>query len=83
MDVVFDPVGMIVPSLKCVNFNARILVVGFAAGTIEKVSCYLPSSNEVGVDDACTKKNEVVDPCQSATFKTSQCRRCLLGRHRA
>lgn len=56
MDVVFDPVGMIVPSLKCVNFNARILVVGFAGGTIEKVSSYLPSSNEVGVDDACTKK---------------------------
>lgn len=41
MDVVFDPVGMIVPSLKCVNFNARILVVGFAGGTIEKVWCGL------------------------------------------
>ncbi|KAE8537740.1 hypothetical protein D1P53_005796 [Cryptococcus gattii VGV] len=45
VDVVFDPVGMIVPSLKCVNFNARILVVGFAGGTIEKVSYYLPSSS--------------------------------------
>lgn len=38
VDIVFDPVGMIVPSLKCVNFNARILVVGFAGGTIENVS---------------------------------------------
>lgn len=39
VDIVFDPVGMIAPSLKCVNFNARILVVGFAGGTIENVSC--------------------------------------------
>jgi hypothetical protein len=28
---------MIVPSLKCVAWGARIVVVGFAAGTIEKV----------------------------------------------
>ena len=29
--------GMIIPSLKCVAWNARIVVVGFAAGSIEKV----------------------------------------------
>ncbi|KAK4705243.1 NADPH:quinone reductase, partial [Phenoliferia sp. Uapishka_3] len=37
-DVVYDPVGMIVPSLKCVAWGARVVVVGFAAGAIEKVS---------------------------------------------
>lgn len=37
VDVVYDPVGMVVPSLKCVGWNARVVVVGFAAGTIEKV----------------------------------------------
>ena len=42
MDVVYDPVGMVVPSLKCVGWNARLVVVGFAAGTIEKVGRALP-----------------------------------------
>lgn len=37
VDVVYDPVGMLIPTLKCVNWNARLVVVGFAAGTIEKV----------------------------------------------
>jgi len=31
---------MIIPSLKCVAWNARLLVVGFAAGTIENVSIF-------------------------------------------
>ncbi|OXC87399.1 hypothetical protein C344_00143 [Cryptococcus neoformans AD1-7a] len=44
VDIVFDPVGMIAPSLKCVNFNARILVVGFAGGTIENVSLREPET---------------------------------------
>lgn len=30
--------GLLVPSLKCVAWNARLVVVGFAGGTIEKVS---------------------------------------------
>lgn len=38
VDVVYDPVGMIEQSLKCVAWNARLLVIGFAAGTIEKVA---------------------------------------------
>jgi NADPH2:quinone reductase len=36
-DVVYDPVGMVEKSLRCVAWNGRIVVVGFAAGTIEKV----------------------------------------------
>lgn len=38
VDIVYDPVGLIDQSLKCVAWNARLLVIGFAAGTIEKVA---------------------------------------------
>lgn len=38
VDIVYDPVGMIETSLKCVAWNARLLVIGFAAGKIEKVA---------------------------------------------
>ncbi|OGE49818.1 hypothetical protein PENARI_c019G00485 [Penicillium arizonense] len=38
VDIVYDPVGMIEASLKCVAWNARLLVIGFAAGKIEKVA---------------------------------------------
>ncbi|RHZ60729.1 NADPH:quinone oxidoreductase family protein [Aspergillus thermomutatus] len=38
VDIVYDPVGMIDASLKCVAWNARLLVIGFAAGKIEKVA---------------------------------------------
>ena len=38
VDVVYDPVGMIAPSMKCVAWNARLLVIGFAGGQIEKLA---------------------------------------------
>lgn len=38
VDIVYDPVGMVDRSTKCTAWNGRILVVGFAAGTIEKVA---------------------------------------------
>ena len=38
VDIVFDPVGMVNTSLKCIAWNGRILIVGFAAGDIEKVA---------------------------------------------
>jgi NADPH2:quinone reductase len=38
VDIVFDPVGMIDKSTKCTAWNGRILVIGFAAGAIEKVA---------------------------------------------
>ncbi|KAJ2482447.1 hypothetical protein IWW56_001105 [Coemansia sp. RSA 2131] len=37
-DVVYDPVGLVEKSLKCTAWNGRVVVVGFAAGTIEKVA---------------------------------------------
>ncbi|KAG6874483.1 hypothetical protein C0995_010393 [Termitomyces sp. Mi166 len=38
VDVVYDPVGLINDSLKCIAWKGRALVIGFAAGTIEKVN---------------------------------------------
>ncbi|KAM0750825.1 NAD(P)-binding protein [Meredithblackwellia eburnea MCA 4105] len=40
-DVVYDPVGMLLPSLKCIAWNGRAIVVGFAAGAIEKIPANL------------------------------------------
>lgn len=38
VDIVYDPVGMIDKSTKCIAWNGRLLVVGFAAGSIEKLA---------------------------------------------
>jgi len=38
VDIVYDPVGLIDKSTKCIAWNGRILVIGFAAGAIEKVA---------------------------------------------
>jgi len=37
VDVVYDPVGLVEKSLSACNWNARVLVVGFAGGRIEKM----------------------------------------------
>lgn len=49
VDVVYDPVGLLIPSLKCVAWNARLLVIGFAGGTIEKVPANLVLLKNVSV----------------------------------
>ncbi|KAJ6586955.1 NAD(P)-binding protein [Mycena vulgaris] len=36
-DVIYDPVGMVTDCLKCIAWKGRAIVVGFAAGTVEKV----------------------------------------------
>ncbi|KAJ1651764.1 hypothetical protein IWQ61_007753 [Dispira simplex] len=38
VDIVFDPVGLINASLKCIAWNGRLVVVGFTSGKIEKVA---------------------------------------------
>jgi len=38
VDVVYDPVGKVEESLRVVGWGARILVIGFAGGAIEKVA---------------------------------------------
>lgn len=37
VDIVIDPVGMVNKSLKCVRWNARIVVIGFTSGKVEEV----------------------------------------------
>lgn len=37
VDVVLDPLGMIGRSLKCIRWDGRLVVIGFAAGEIEKI----------------------------------------------
>lgn len=58
---VYDPVGMLVPSLKCIAWNGRLLVIGFAAGQIEKVPAnllLLKSASVIGVFWGGIVKNE-------------------------
>ncbi|GAM86392.1 hypothetical protein ANO11243_044060 [Dothideomycetidae sp. 11243] len=38
VDIVYDPVGMVAKSMSCTAWNGRIIVIGFAAGDIEKVA---------------------------------------------
>jgi NADPH2:quinone reductase len=38
VDIVYDPVGLITLSTKCIAWNGRLLVVGFVGGEIEKVA---------------------------------------------
>ncbi|KAJ7601174.1 alcohol dehydrogenase [Mycena floridula] len=37
VDVIYDPVGLIKDSLKCIAWKGRALVIGFAGGKIEQV----------------------------------------------
>ncbi|GAA6054435.1 hypothetical protein JCM3770_007215 [Rhodotorula araucariae] len=60
-DVVYDPVGMIVPSLKCIAWNGRLIVVGFAAGSIEKIPAnllLLKNASAMGVFWGAYARNE-------------------------
>ena len=43
-DVIYDPVGgdTFLETLRCVNWNGRILVIGFASGTIPEAPMNLP-----------------------------------------
>ncbi|OQU98932.1 Alcohol dehydrogenase GroES-like domain-containing protein [Cladophialophora immunda] len=38
VDIVFDPIGLIDKSTKCIAWKGRLIVIGFAGGTIEKVA---------------------------------------------
>jgi NADPH:quinone reductase-like Zn-dependent oxidoreductase len=35
---VLDPLGLVDKSLKCIAWNGRIVIIGFAAGSIEKIA---------------------------------------------
>ncbi len=61
VDIVFDPVGLIDKSTKCIRWNGRLLVIGFAAGNIEKVAMnklLLKNISVVGLHWGAYAKNE-------------------------
>ncbi|KAF8658325.1 hypothetical protein AX16_002093 [Volvariella volvacea WC 439] len=37
VNIIYDPVGLVNDSLKCIAWKGRVLIIGFAAGNIEKV----------------------------------------------
>ena len=38
VDIVYDPVGLIDKSMKCIGWCGRLVVIGFAGGAIEKIA---------------------------------------------
>ncbi|BEI90006.1 uncharacterized protein CcaverHIS019_0300760 [Cutaneotrichosporon cavernicola] len=62
VDIVYDPVGLLVPSLKVVKWNARLLVVGFAGGTIENVPANLVLLKNVEVLGVRGGETSIRDP---------------------
>ncbi|KIY73037.1 alcohol dehydrogenase [Cylindrobasidium torrendii FP15055 ss-10] len=61
VDVIYDPVGLIKDSLKCIAWKGRAVVVGFAAGTIEKIPMnlvLLKNISIVGIHWGAYTKNE-------------------------
>ncbi|KAG0066617.1 hypothetical protein BGZ90_001334 [Linnemannia elongata] len=66
-DVVYDPVGLINESLRCAAWCARVLVVGFAAGTIEKIPAnriLLKNISVVGVHWGAYSKHDMATIAQ-------------------
>ncbi|KAH9485385.1 Quinone oxidoreductase-like protein 2-like protein [Psilocybe cubensis] len=49
VNVIYDPVGLINDSLKCIAWKGRALVIGFAAGTIEKIPMNLVLLKNVAI----------------------------------
>jgi len=49
VDVIYDPVGLIKDSLKCIAWKGRAVVVGFAGGEIEKLPLNLVLLKNVSI----------------------------------
>jgi NADPH2:quinone reductase len=74
VDIVFDPVGMIDKSTKCIRWNGRLLVIGFAGGAIEKMALnkvLLKNISIVGLHWGAYAINEpeMIEPVWQGLFK--------------
>ncbi|EKM80973.1 hypothetical protein AGABI1DRAFT_112678 [Agaricus bisporus var. burnettii JB137-S8] len=61
VDIIYDAVGLINDSLKCIAWNGRALVIGFAGGAIEKIPSniiLLKNISIVGLHLGAYKRNE-------------------------
>lgn len=62
VDVVLDPLGVIAQSLKCIRWDGRLVVIGFAAGEIEKIPMNRLLLKNVAVSGLFWGQYAVVDP---------------------
>ncbi|KAH7138407.1 zinc-binding alcohol dehydrogenase-like protein [Dendryphion nanum] len=74
VDIVYDPVGLIAQSMKCTAWNGRLLVIGFAAGDIEKMATnriLLKNVSVVGLHWGAYAINEpeMIEPVWEGLFK--------------
>lgn len=70
----YDPVGLIEKSIKCIAWNGRLLVIGYAAGSIERIATnriLLKNISVVGLHWGmyATMEPEVVDVVWDGLFK--------------
>ncbi|KAI0319128.1 alcohol dehydrogenase [Amylostereum chailletii] len=64
VDIVYDPVGKIRDSLKCIAWSGRALVVGFAGGEIEKLPLNLVLLKNISIIGVHWGSYTVKDPQQ-------------------
>lgn len=62
VDVIYDPVGLIKDSLKCIAWKGRALVVGFAGGQIEKLPLNLVLLKNIAIVGVHWGRYRVADP---------------------
>ena len=61
VDIVYDPVGLIDKSMKCIAWNGRLVVIGFVGGEIESIRTnriLLKNISVVGLHWGAYSKNE-------------------------
>lgn len=80
VDIVYDPVGLIDKSTKCIAWNGRLLVVGFTGGPIEKVATnkmLLKNISVVGLHWGAyaTNEPEKIDEVWDELFKLFESRK--------
>ncbi|KAK0272852.1 hypothetical protein LTR35_011731 [Friedmanniomyces endolithicus] len=82
VDIVYDPVGLVDKSTKCIAWNGRLLVVGFTGGPIEKVATnkmLLKNISVVGLHWGAYSINEpeMIDQVWDELFKLFEARKVV------
>lgn len=82
VDIVYDPVGLIDKSTKCIAWNGRLLVIGFTGGPIEKVATnkmLLKNCSVLGLHWGAyaSKQPEKVDEVWDELFKLFESRKVV------
>ncbi|KAJ7647302.1 hypothetical protein FB45DRAFT_1100393 [Roridomyces roridus] len=67
VDVVCDPVGIVKDCLKCVAWEGRVVIVGFAAGNVEKIPLNLVLLKNISLVGVFWNGYEVREPVHVAS----------------